>query len=310
MWSNDTVEWVDIELTSYCNISCPGCLRQVKRDRVGSILDKDILTFENIKKWVTKKEFPNLKLVNFCGSIDEPTLHPEILDIVDYFAPQLQVNISTNGSTKTVPFWSKLGEHKISVFFGLDGIDQESLERYRVGASFKKVQKNWRAFISAGGKATWQFIVFDHNQHLIDQAKDMAAIEGFENFRTIYSHREGHDESKAVQRDEEQEIVCKYGDQKRIFISHTGALLPCCFLNSEHLDLVVQNYPKSSYGEKYLELGGVLSNHLKYNMASEVIHGDLFKHVVDSWQTTKPVEKCWHTCKKAKQDVFIHEELK
>ena len=47
MWSNDTVEWIDIELTSYCNIDCPGCLRQVKRDRVGSILDKDILTFEN-----------------------------------------------------------------------------------------------------------------------------------------------------------------------------------------------------------------------------------------------------------------------
>jgi len=31
MWSNDTIEWIDIELTSFCNIDCPGCFRQVKR---------------------------------------------------------------------------------------------------------------------------------------------------------------------------------------------------------------------------------------------------------------------------------------
>ena len=39
-----------------------------------------------------------------------------------------------------------------------------------------------------------------------------------------------------------------------------------------------------------------------------VIDGELFKFVVDSWES-KPIERCWQTCKKAKQDVFIHEEL-
>ena len=29
----------------------------------------------------------------------------------------------------------------LDVFFGVDGIDHESLEKYRVGANFKKVQK-------------------------------------------------------------------------------------------------------------------------------------------------------------------------
>ena len=67
-----------------------------------------------------------------------------------------------------------LGEKKISVFFGIDGIDQKSLERYRIGSNFKKVQENFRAFINAGGKATWQFIVFEHNEHLIKDAKGMA----------------------------------------------------------------------------------------------------------------------------------------
>ena len=28
---------------------------------------------------------------------------------------------------------------------------------------------------------------------------------------------------------EEKYISCKYGNQKRIFLNHTGALIPCCF---------------------------------------------------------------------------------
>ena len=81
MWSSESIEWIDIELTSFCNIDCPGCFRQVKRKKVNDILDKDNLTLKQIKKWVTKKNFPNCKLINFCGSIDEPTLHPELLEL-------------------------------------------------------------------------------------------------------------------------------------------------------------------------------------------------------------------------------------
>ena len=42
-------------------------------------------------------------------------------------------------------------------------------------------------------------------------------------------------ESKKIQRKQEQDVVCKYLNQKRIFISHTGIILPCCFFNSEFL---------------------------------------------------------------------------
>ena len=78
MWDNKTIEWLDIELTSFCNIDCPGCFRQVKRKVVDHILNTEMLSFEQLRKWITPKEFPKLKLIYFCGSIDEPTLHPEI----------------------------------------------------------------------------------------------------------------------------------------------------------------------------------------------------------------------------------------
>tara|TARA_B100000949_G_scaffold228153_1_gene235341 strand:+ start:168 stop:1097 length:930 start_codon:yes stop_codon:yes gene_type:complete len=309
MWDNKTIEWLDIELTSFCNIECPGCFRQVKRKIVNDILNKDNLSLKDLKTWITKEKFPNLKLINFCGSIDEPTLHPEILQIVEHFHSMYDINIATNGSTKTEKFWTKLGSYGISIYFGIDGTDQKSLEKYRIGSSYKKIQTNYRSFIAAGGHATWQYIVFEYNEHLLEEAKKISVEEGFKNFRTIYSHRTGNKESKTKKRDEEQEIVCKYGEQKRIFLSHTGALLPCCFLNSEFLQVYSGGGAETSFTKKYKELDEVLSNNLKYNSPSEVIDGELFKFVVDSWKS-KPIERCWHTCKKAKQDVFIHEELK
>ena len=66
----------------------------------------------------------------------------------------------------------------------------------------------------------------------------MANDEGFDNFRVIWSHRSDNNESKKKIREEEQEIVCKYAEQKRVFLSHTGTLLPCCFFNSEFLQCI------------------------------------------------------------------------
>ena len=307
MWSRETVEWIDVELTSYCNIDCPGCFRQVKRDKVNHLLDKESISLDQIKKWLTRENFPNAKLVNFCGSIDEPTLHPQLLEIVDYL-DGINVNISSNGSTKTEKFWSELGKRKISVFFGIDGIDQESLEKYRIGSNFKKVKANWRAFIEAGGKATWQFIVFEHNEHLIDHAKYMAKIEGFDNFRLIYSHRDENQESKTIQREEESEIICKYGVQKRIFISHTGVMLPCCFLNSEFLQSFATSEYHTDFQHLFQRTGGVLNSNLKYAEPDEIIEGDLWKKIVSSW-SNKPIQRCETTCKQAKQDVFLEEAL-
>ena len=307
MWNNKTIEWIDVELTSFCNIACPGCLRQEKKKQVESILNKDMIKFSDLQKWISKEEFPSLKLMNFCGSVDEPTTHPEILKIVEYFLEFSEVNIATNGSTKTIDFWKRLGEYGVSVFFGLDGTDQKSLEKYRIGSNFKKVQENYRAFIKAGGNATWQFIVFDHNEHLLEEAKEISDKEGFKNFRTIFSHRKGSGEVEK-QVVEEQEIFCKYGNQKRLFINHTGALIPCCFLNSEALELHANKKPKTKFGTKYMELGNVLSNNLRYNTISEVLTGELFEYVVDSW-STNPVEKCWKTCKQKKRDIFVDQTI-
>ena len=75
MWSMDTIEWLDIELTSYCNIECKGCFRIISK-QADKILNKHYITLDTIRERFVREQFPSIKIINFCGSVDEPTTHP------------------------------------------------------------------------------------------------------------------------------------------------------------------------------------------------------------------------------------------
>lgn len=306
MWKTDTLEWIDIELTSYCNIKCSGCLRQ-QSEIVQPLLNTEYLKLEDLKKWLKPKDFPSIKIINFCGSVDEPTSHPQFLDVIEYFKTwNCHINIATNGSIRTASWWKKLGEllknHSHNIHFGVDGLDGLS-EKYRVNSNYEKVKDNWRAFISAGGKAIWQFIVFEWNEHQLQDAQKFSIDEGFYGFRTIYSHRKTSGEKK-IERQESKEIECKYGHQKRIFISYLGNVIPCCHLSSETLEVLAADKSKTNYGELYKQYGKQLSTGLKYQHISEILEGDFFQDIIKSWSTDEPIKKCYTTCKKKNYDIF------
>ena len=54
MWTTDTLEWIDIELTSFCNIKCKGCFR-VLSDYADDILNKTYLDLDTIKERFQKE---------------------------------------------------------------------------------------------------------------------------------------------------------------------------------------------------------------------------------------------------------------
>jgi ubiquinone/menaquinone biosynthesis C-methylase UbiE len=39
-----------------------------------------------------------------------------------------------------------------------------------------------KAFIAAGGRARWDFLIFEHNQHQVEEAEALATKWGFEKF--------------------------------------------------------------------------------------------------------------------------------
>tara|TARA_B100001057_G_scaffold491986_1_gene583412 strand:- start:3490 stop:4431 length:942 start_codon:yes stop_codon:yes gene_type:complete len=313
MWSTDTLEWIDIELTSFCNISCKGCFRVMSKE-ADKILNKTYLDLDVIKEKFQKEMFPNIKIINFCGSVDEPTTHPQFFEIIKHFATwNCHINVATNGSLRTESWWSKLAgfmPESHVVTWGIDGSDETS-EMYRQGSNFKKVQKNFRAFIGSGGRAHWQFIVFEHNEHQLEIAKQMAINEGFKEFKTIISHRKdtGGVKHKKLEVEESPSISCKYGNQKRIFVNHMGNVIPCCHLNSKMLEFAVNDKQKDRFEQILVENNYMSDINLKNVSLDQAMYGKVWTDIQESWNSNNRIPKCESVCKQNRRDKFIREKL-
>ena len=318
MWEIDTIEWLDIELTSFCNIECKGCFRVISK-HADKILNKEYIDIDTIRERFQKSMFPSIKIINFCGSVDEPTSHPQFFDIIKHFADWgAHINIATNGSLRTTKWWTELASilpSSHAVTWGIDGSDELS-EVYRQGSNFTKVEQNYRAFNAAGGRSNWQFIVFEHNEHQLEEAKQKASDEGFKNFKTIISHRKDTKgdvkAAKTEKIDNAPEIPyvsCKYGNQKRIFINHMGNVIPCCHLNSKMMEYSVSENIKDDF--ETLLVDNDYKNTINLNRVSieEAIHSDVWNGIIDSWDSDNPLPRCMQVCKQMKRDTFIKEEL-
>ena len=318
MWSMNTIEWLDIELTSFCNIECKGCFRIISK-QADKILNKEYITIDTIRERFDKALFPKVNIVNFCGSVDEPTSHPQFFDIIKHFADwNAHINIATNGSLRTVKWWTELAgilPKTHTVTWGIDGSDELS-EVYRQGSSFKKIEQNYRAFNNAGGRSNWQFIVFEHNEHQLEEAKQKASDEGFKSFKTIISHRKDTKgnikAAKTESIDNVKEIPyisCKYGNQKRIFINHMGNVIPCCHLNSKMLEYSVSDTVKDKFEQLLVDNDYKNTINLQNTTIHDAINSNVWKGIIDSWDSDNPMPRCMQVCKQMKRDKFIQEEL-
>jgi hypothetical protein len=286
----------------------------VLSDYADDILNKTYLDLDTIKERFQKEMFPNIKIINFCGSVDEPCSHPQFHEIIKHFADwNCHINIATNGSLRTTKWWTELADilpsnHK--VVWGIDGSDELS-EVYREGSSFKKVEQNYRAFIAAGGKANWQFISFEHNEHQLEEAREKAKQEGFKEFKTIISHRKdtGGVKHKKVETQESNCISCKYANQKRIFVNHMGNVIPCCHLNAKMLEYPVSRKHKDKF-EDILEQQDYMSDINLTNVSvDQAINGKVWTDIKESWTSDNRIPRCEQVCKENKRDKFIKEQL-
>jgi MoaA/NifB/PqqE/SkfB family radical SAM enzyme len=269
MWSVqiEDVEAIDIECTTFCNLRCPECLREIDKDWVGSVLNSTHITRENCEEWFNPDDLVNFNELRFCGAIDEAAANPHLFDILNYFneafVPRYEhltnngagffIDIRTNGSLKTTAWWEKLAHilppnHR--VVFGIDGADEVS-EIYRIGSKFKKVINNATAFIKAGGLAAWQFIEFEHNEHQIEEARQKSIDLGFRAFSVMSSSRSDrsgdvkHVDVSSIKPPKSDSVIMKAGKKERIeitcenqtvmgeriLINSLGLVTPCCFLN-------------------------------------------------------------------------------
>lgn len=182
-----SIDEYQIEITTYCNAACPQCPRNELGSGINPYMPLTHLDRSVIDRTFTYDLCQRLRQVFFCGSYGDPIMHPHFLDILKDFRrknPTLWLYFHTNGGVHDVDYWQEIaaiiaGYGQID--FGIDGL-ADTLHLYRRNVKFDRVMSNAQAFIDAGGRAQWNFIVFQHNQHQVDTANMMSQDMGFFNF--------------------------------------------------------------------------------------------------------------------------------
>jgi hypothetical protein len=133
------------------------------------------------------------------------------------------------------------------VVFSIDGLEDTN-PVYRVNSNWNKLMSNVEAYISAGGSAHWDMLVYKHNQHQVDACEKLAKDMGFTWFRAKVSKRQCTDKLESpigwhTPVKNQGLIRCHAIAEKSYYIDAQGRLSPCCWLGSTQ-GPVVDNFNK------------------------------------------------------------------
>lgn len=170
-----------LEVTSKCNAKCPMCLRNVSGGKTNPLLPLEEISLAQAKEFFPAEFIRGLKRMYMCGNYGDPMVAKETIEIFSYFRevnPQIHLSMFTNGSGRNSDWWTRLAQVIDVCHFGIDGIG-ETHAIYRRKTSFDTVITSAKAFIAAGGKAYWDFIIFKHNQHQLAEAEKLSRDLGF-----------------------------------------------------------------------------------------------------------------------------------
>jgi len=336
MYLLETIEKLQFELSSYCNSKCPQCPRYDLLGNVQKDLNLAHLDFNTIKK-IPIEKMKNLKLIHMYGNFGDSLMHPALNNIIDFFHRQ-KIEISTNASLRSKEWWYELGKNKnVSVVFCIDGLE-DTHHLYRRNTSYKKIMENAKSFIKAGGDAQWQFIVFKHNEHQVEQVRALSKKLGFRRIGFTYSNRFDvagkfkvyennkylYDLEKSTGQtllrerlganvgqkywkklnENKSEITCVWKEQKSIYIHSDGTVYPCCMLGSVNSGKKIEQLMLKKLVKDFRNVD------LNYKTFEQIISSEVFTKTLPESFSGKPFSHpvCIEWCNKA-TGKYAHEDL-
>lgn len=190
----DEIKTVHLEITERCNASCPMCARNINGGEDNPHLRDHELTLEDCKTIFAPSFIKQLDRMYMCGNFGDPVAASDTLEVFEYFREnnaKMNLTMYTNGSAKRPDWWQKLAKvmgKNAHVVFSIDGLEDTN-HLYRQNTIWSKIMENAEAFISAGGRARWDYIVFAHNEHQVEEAEALSKRMGFEKFQYKKSAR-------------------------------------------------------------------------------------------------------------------------
>ena len=176
LYNHEDVRAVHLEITEKCQASCPMCDRNVKcgvdNPNLGDKKGLHELTVSDVQK-ILKPEFvKQLDRLYMCGNFGDPIIANDTLEVFKYLREQnsnMWLNMNTNAGAKKEDWWRDLAKvlgNKGHVTFSFDGLGDTN-HLYRQGVNWDIAWRNAMAFIEAGGRAHWDYIIFAHNEHQV-----------------------------------------------------------------------------------------------------------------------------------------------
>ncbi len=189
MYNYNAINEVHLEVTQRCNASCPMCDRNVNGGEVNPhIKGKEAeLTLDHCIDIFPHDFIAQLHTMYMCGNLGDPISARDTLEIFQWFRdcnPNMWLSMNTNAGAKKPEWWAEVAKvigKKGCVIFSVDGLE-ETNHLYRQGVKWENVERNMKAFINAGGRARWDYLIFEHSEKDVDRAEQLAKEWGVEKF--------------------------------------------------------------------------------------------------------------------------------
>jgi len=331
MYRYEDIKEVHLEITQRCQAACPMC----DRNENGSVDNKHItnaeLSLEDCKRIFSPEFIAQLNTMYMCGNLGDPIVAKDTLEVFKYFRehnPTMWLSMNTNAGAREPEWWAELARvinRKGNVIFSVDGLEDTN-HLYRQGVQWYKVKRAIDSFIGAGGRARWDFIIFGHNEHQVEEAEALAKAWGVERFQKKKSARfftassEQKDVHQARNRKGEQtqaiakptkienqnlallkqkeieksygsmkdyydscSVKCKVAEQKSIFITAEGLLMPCCWTAGRMYKWWHKDYRVEQIWDHIDSAGGTLGISALEHGLKDVFGSGILQSIEESW---------------------------
>lgn len=163
-----------IEPTNHCNLKCPEC-----PSGLGALTRPlGLLKSADFKKLIDEISQTGFYVQLFFQG--EPYINKNLPEMISYAqSKNVYISISTNGhfvNEKNVDFVLDNAPNKL--IFSVDGLDEESYQKYRVGGTFEQADSGLRSLIRRKKErrlrkpfVEFQFIVMKQNEHQMEQVR-------------------------------------------------------------------------------------------------------------------------------------------
>lgn len=252
---NKPIQWgypvsISFEPTTSCNLRCPECPSGLRAfTRPTGMLEENFFktTIDEIHKEL-------LYLIFYFQG--EPYLNPDFLTMVKYASEKgIYTATSTNAHYLTDENAKKTVESGLDrLIISLDGTTQETYKQYRVGGNIDKVLEGARNIVkwkkelnSTKPFVFFQFLVVKHNEHQIEEVKQLAKEIGVDEvrFKTAQVYDYENDPNQLIptidkysryQKNKDGSYKAKNKLANRCWkmqhanvITWDGLVVPCCF---------------------------------------------------------------------------------